>query len=107
MRPPLTFFEVREIVVALGFTWKRKVGSHSQYEKPANGNRKRAVVTIDEAIDQFDDFLIKSMIGQSGYSREQFYGATRKTAKKAGLPLFVVADYEVIQNIVVTFPEAD
>ena len=87
---PLTPSEVKDIVVALGFVWKRKVGSHAQYERAALGKRGRSVVTIDESTDQFDDFLMKSMIEQSSFTRNQFYGATKKTARKAGLAVYVV-----------------
>jgi hypothetical protein len=31
---------------------------------------------------EFDDRLIKIMISQSGFTREEFYGATKSTAKK-------------------------
>jgi hypothetical protein len=48
-------------------------------------NRKRAIVTVDVGKREFDDFLIKSMIRQSGFDRNEFYAA-RATAKKAGLP---------------------
>jgi hypothetical protein len=36
-------------------------------------------------VDNYDDFeekTIKRMISQSGFTRQQFYGATPKTAKK-------------------------
>jgi len=37
---------------------------------------------VDVNEDVFDEYLIKSMIRQSGRTREQFYGATKKTGKK-------------------------
>jgi len=37
------------------------------------------------AVKDFNPFLIKSMIAQSGLSREAFYGATKSTAKKIGM----------------------
>ncbi|MFH0930372.1 MAG: hypothetical protein V1890_00330, partial [Candidatus Zixiibacteriota bacterium] len=44
------------------------------------------LVTIPFNIDTLDDDLIKSIITQSGYSREIFYRATNKTANKIGKP---------------------
>jgi hypothetical protein len=35
---------------------------------------------------EFDDYLIKNMIRQSGMTREKFYGATKRTAQKAPVP---------------------
>lgn len=87
---PMSPSDVIEIVVALGFVKKRKSGSHWQYERVADKDHSRAVVTIDESPDQFDDFLMKSMISQSGFSVEQFYGATKRSARKAGVKLYVV-----------------
>ncbi len=39
---------------------------------------------FQKQIDDFDAFLIKSMISQSGFSREEFYCATKRTARKIG-----------------------
>lgn len=85
--PPLTPSEVVAIVGGLGFCFDRREGSHAHYERKATagsgtGPAQRKVVTIDMSIREFDDFLIKSMIRQSGFTREEFYGATDKTRKK-------------------------
>ena len=80
--PPLTPSETVTIVEALGFCFKRQTGSHAFYEKPASGNRQRAVVCIDMAKDVFWPEIIKSMIEQSKHTRVEFYGATKKSAKK-------------------------
>lgn len=80
--PPLDRAEVLSILAALGFAFKRQRGSHAHYERPSNPGHERAVVTVDVAISEFDEWLIKKMISQSKFSREQFYGATPKTAKK-------------------------
>jgi predicted RNA binding protein YcfA (HicA-like mRNA interferase family) len=64
----------------MGFERKATRGSHAQYE-----NEKRCKVTVDLAVSEFTDFLLKSMISQSGLTREEFYGATRSTAKKINL----------------------
>lgn len=80
--PPLCPAEVVSIIVALGFAHKRTSGSHAQYERPACAVRVRAVVTVDMAVAEFWEEIIKSMIRQSGFCREEFYGANEKTAKK-------------------------
>ena len=80
--PPLTPNEVVSIVETLGFSLKRTTGSHRHYEKLAQDGKTRRVVTVDMAIDEFWPDIIKSMISQSGYKREEFYKATSKTAKK-------------------------
>lgn len=78
--PPLKQSEMVAIFVALGFKESRH-GKHACYERPADENRERKVVPIDD-YGEFDETLIKSMIDQSGFTREQFYGATKATAKK-------------------------
>lgn len=80
--PPLTPSEVVAIVEALGFTRKRQTGSHAHYERAADGKRPRSIVTVDMSVSSFWEELIKSMIRQSNFSREEFYGATEKTKKK-------------------------
>jgi predicted RNA binding protein YcfA (HicA-like mRNA interferase family) len=70
--PKLKPREVKANLKALGFEWKRTDGSHETWERPAEGTRKRAVVTVDAAKPQFDDWLMKSMIRQSGFTREEF-----------------------------------
>jgi len=86
--PPLTPTEVRSILIALGFValpTRPTSGSHVKYECPAGGGHPRRVVTVDTAVSAFWRDLIKSMIRQSGHSREAFYGATRSTGRKIGL----------------------
>jgi predicted RNA binding protein YcfA (HicA-like mRNA interferase family) len=78
--PPLSPREVIEILVAHGFYLKHFVGSHAQYESVRGG--KSYKVTVKTNIDEFNDFLMKSMIRQSGLTREDFYSATKSTAKK-------------------------
>ena len=79
--PPLKHREVVQIITSLGFTLIRQESSHAQYELAASGTRKRAVVTVDD-YDDFEEKMIKNLISQSGFTRDQFYGATPKTAKK-------------------------
>lgn len=83
--PPLTPDEVIAILLALGFIFKRQVGSHRHYQRDADAKRARAIVTVDTSDREFDDFLIKSMIEQSKHSRNEFYGATKRSAKKASV----------------------
>ena len=85
---PLTPAEVEAVLRALQFTFKVQVGSHAQFERPADQTRKRAIVTVDRAKRDFGDDLMASMIRQSGFSRDEFYGATRKTARKASVRFF-------------------
>ena len=84
--PVLTPSEVTAIVTNLGFKFKNKEGAHAQWECEADGTHPRSVITIDEGEREFGDFLIKSMIRQSKRTREEFYGATKRTAKRASVP---------------------
>jgi predicted RNA binding protein YcfA (HicA-like mRNA interferase family) len=84
--PVLTLSEVNAIVANLGFKFKRKEGAHAQWECEADGTHPRSVITVDDGEREFDEFLIKSMIRQSKRTREEFYGATKRTAKRAGVP---------------------
>ena len=80
--PVLKHSEVIDIIRALGFVFKRQTASHAHYERtPDSKIPERKLVTVG-AYSEFDDDLIKSMVRQSGFSREDFYGATKKTAKK-------------------------
>jgi hypothetical protein len=70
-------------LAGLGFTLKRHDGSsHAHYEKPANKDFPRSVITVDTTLRKFDEFLLKSMIRQSNRTREQFYGATKTNSHK-------------------------
>jgi predicted RNA binding protein YcfA (HicA-like mRNA interferase family) len=80
--PPLTPSEVVAILAELNFSEKRQEGSHKHFECPAEGERPRSIVTVDMSESSFDEYLIKSMIRQSNRTREEFYGATERTAKK-------------------------
>lgn len=80
--PPLSPLEVINILQALGFSLKRQTGSHQHYEGLAEDGTSRKIVTVDCSIDDFWEDIMKSVIRQSGWSREKFYRATRKTGKK-------------------------
>jgi predicted RNA binding protein YcfA (HicA-like mRNA interferase family) len=84
--PPLTQSEVVAILKSLGFTMVREESSHAQYEAQASDLYPRSIVTVDTKYRDFDDERIKNMIQQSNRSRDLFYGATKGTARKAGLP---------------------
>lgn len=71
---PLTPKQVISNIQAEGFSFKRQDGSHCQYEKLAQGGNPRRVVTVDVGKKEFSADLIKSMIRQSGLTRDQFYG---------------------------------
>jgi predicted RNA binding protein YcfA (HicA-like mRNA interferase family) len=81
--PPLRPREVIDILDALGFKFKRQSGSHAHYERLASAtDTQRRIVTVDTSVGEFDDYLIKSMLRQSGETRERFYLATSVSAKK-------------------------
>jgi predicted RNA binding protein YcfA (HicA-like mRNA interferase family) len=84
--PPLTPSEVAAILKALRFNVVRQAGSHAQYECPRNDQYPRSIVTVDTAYREFDDQMMQNMIRQSNRSREAFYGATKRTARKASVP---------------------
>lgn len=83
--PPLTPSEVVAILKSLGFTQVRQESSHVHYEHKACREFPRSIVTVDTGYQEFDESLLKSMIRQSNRPREMFYGATKKTARKAAV----------------------
>lgn len=70
--------EVIANIVALGFTHKRTEGSHAHYERPADGIRQRAVVTVDLSHKQFSKDMMKRLIRQSLFSQEEFCSGIAK-----------------------------
>ncbi len=80
--PTLSSREVLSILGALGFKYASSTGGHDFYKASHSG--KNWTVTVDEKISTFDDFLLRSMVAQSGRSRDDFYGATKKTRRKIG-----------------------
>lgn len=83
--PPLRPSDVIAILESLGFSKRNQVGSHAQYLRPRSPQHPAAIVTVDLHYDTFDDNIMKSMIAQSTFSRDRFYGATKATAKKANV----------------------
>lgn len=79
--PPLKHAQIIDIMKALKFKPVRH-GDHECWERePDQENLQRRVVPIGD-YEEFDQTLIKRIIGETGFTREQFYGATPKTAKK-------------------------
>lgn len=79
--------EVRANLIALGFSHKRTDGSHETWERPADANHKRAVVTVDAGKSQFDKHLMKMMIRQSTFTQEQFCTGVTGNADPAPNPV--------------------
>jgi predicted RNA binding protein YcfA (HicA-like mRNA interferase family) len=77
--PPLSYRETVAILTALGFLHKDTRGSHEQWEGTTGGIPRK--VTLKVGID-YDDLDIRSHIKQAGVTREAYYGATDRTAKK-------------------------
>src|ERR1017187_4192494 len=84
--PPLTPSDVISILTALGFTKRAQTGSHAQYFRPGDAKRKAALVSVDVHYKEFDDELMHSMFRRSEFSRQEFYGATKHTARRACVP---------------------
>ncbi len=80
---PLTPSDIVSILEAAAFRFKIQEGSHAHYVAFIHGIARK--VTVKMNVTEFNDFLIKSMIHQSGLSREEFYGSTKSTAKKINL----------------------
>ena len=83
--PPLTPSEVAAILKNLGFSKARVESSHVHYARVACVRYPRSIVTVDTNYREFDESRIKTMIRQSNRTREEFYGATKGTARKASV----------------------
>jgi hypothetical protein len=81
--PPLTQSEMQAILKALGFKEDR-TNKHPVWIRPADACRLRKVIPLDD-YPEFEQKLIKRMIPQTGFSRDQFYAATKGTAKKINI----------------------
>jgi predicted RNA binding protein YcfA (HicA-like mRNA interferase family) len=79
--------EIQANLKALGFIFKHQVGSHRQYERPADSTRPRAVVTVDVGKSQFSKNLMKSMIRQSLFSQDEFCTGTPKIPVPVAEPI--------------------
>lgn len=78
--PRLTPKEAIDCLKTLGFIFARQKGAHRFY-KDQSGH----LVNVPMNWDLIDDTGIKSIIRQSGRSREEFYGATKDSARKLGI----------------------
>jgi predicted RNA binding protein YcfA (HicA-like mRNA interferase family) len=83
--PPLTPKDVVDVLLALGFTKRGQVGSHAQYFRPACSKRKAALVTVDTHYKEFSGDLMHTMVRQSNFGPQEFYGATKHTARRASV----------------------
>jgi predicted RNA binding protein YcfA (HicA-like mRNA interferase family) len=82
--PHLKPREVQANIKGLGFTYKRTDGSHETWERAADILiPQRKVVQVDVGKSQFDDFLMKSMIRQSGFTKDEFCTGTISPARFA------------------------
>lgn len=80
--PVLKPGEVKGNLRALGFTHKRTNGSHETWERLSDKIMpQRMVVTVDNKVKEFDSFLMKSMIRQSGFEPEEFCAGTVSPAR--------------------------
>jgi len=80
--PPLCPREVIKILTARGFRLLRTKGDHRYYHCRRGG--RDYLVTVDMGVEEYGPALMKSMIRQSGMTREEFYCTTKRTAKKIG-----------------------
>lgn len=79
--PPLTPKQVCKNLKSLGFEHTGNYGDHRIYEDEAGHH-----VQVDMGEKDFGPRGMKIIIGNSGFSREQFYGATKMTARKLEVP---------------------
>lgn len=78
--PPLTPDEVIQILKVRKFILGSTRGDHQQWEGFIYDRRRK--VTVDTGEKDFDDEIMKSMINQSGLSRDEFYCSTDRTARR-------------------------
>ena len=69
------------ILGALGFHFHRHGRGDHDLWKDEQGTH---TVTVDMGENQFDSYIIQSMIRQAGVPRKRFYEATPTTARKIG-----------------------
>lgn len=81
--PPLTPLQVVAILRARGFVLDHTRGGHEYYRGIIRGETR--LVTVSTHYKQFSIRLTQRMIAQSGMTREEFYGSTRRTARKINL----------------------
>ena len=89
MYPPLTTGEIQEVLRARGFRIRNTNSSHQQWGISATNYTPAYLVTVDTNYAQPCEKLLKTMIRQSGLSREQFYGSAKGSARKASVPFLL------------------
>jgi predicted RNA binding protein YcfA (HicA-like mRNA interferase family) len=72
--PPLKCKDVKQILKALGFSYRNTEGSHENWTKDLPRFRK---VTVDCPKAPFSQMLIESMARQAGVSKKEFYARIR------------------------------
>ena len=72
-KPQLECRAVKSLLKLLGFTRVRQEGSHEHYQMVARGRMR--TVTVDCPKAPFSHDLIKSMAGQAGLKKAEFYAA--------------------------------
>jgi len=77
--PPLSYRDTVTILEAFDFILKATKGSHEQWEGNTRGKHRK--VTLQKGA-EYDERDIRSHILQAGVSREEYYGASPRTAKK-------------------------
>jgi predicted RNA binding protein YcfA (HicA-like mRNA interferase family) len=80
--PALTYAESASILKARGFYLKKTKGGHEHWEGNVGGVPWKVTHQVGGVYSILD---ITSHIRQSELSREEYYGAAQKTAKKIGL----------------------
>jgi predicted RNA binding protein YcfA (HicA-like mRNA interferase family) len=85
--PPVTPKEAESIAKALGWipdpNPPRTAGDHKYFRHPD----KTLPLQIDQTSGPLGESYIRMMLKRMNVTREEFYGATRKTAKKIGLKI--------------------
>lgn len=81
--PPLTPREIEAILIARGFSLHKMAGDHRFYIHNVKGKKK--IAQIDMGNPLYEGNLIKSILKETGLSRDEFYRSTKSTAKKIGL----------------------
>jgi hypothetical protein len=80
--PTLAPTESTSILVKPGFFKDRQDVSHQQRECPKSERYPRTVVTVDDSYQRFSEERMKNTIRQSKRPRDEFYGATKRSALK-------------------------
>ena len=78
--PPLELREVIDILAVLGLTYSHSKGGHDFYKGVRHD--LSSAVTVDPNCAPFSADLLQFMCKQARSNRQEFYGATKKTAVK-------------------------